>query len=208
MLGSSSSAAHIDGSALVSHKPSSHQSAHRQEGTPTHNSSQLGHHGGQSMRHVVCGVMLKPNHTIDTCWKIHGKPAEWVFQRSSGQYCIFGRYIPCPTTIHTKNNWRLFSICSDSPLPPTLLWLRLIMLHFKVISTTAMSWQDLSNAWIIDSGASDHMTGNFSLFNSYSLCRDLRSIRIARVVLKSIWHWFDHFISKYLSEICTLCARP
>ena len=37
----------------------------------------------------------------------------------------------------------------------------------------------LSSPWIIDSGASDHMTGDASIFHEYNLCNENYTIKIA-----------------------------
>lgn len=36
-----------------------------------------------------------------------------------------------------------------------------------------------STSWIVDSGASEHMTGDKSLFSTYTPCQDYHTIRIA-----------------------------
>lgn len=44
--------------------------------------------------------------------------------------------------------------------------------------------------WILDSGASNHMTGNQSLFTQLSLSDSLRSVTLADgSQIKSPWHW-------------------
>ena len=43
----------------------------------------------------------------------------------------------------------------------------------------AMITNQISADWIVDSGASDHMSGNLNLFHSYRPCHTPLSIRIA-----------------------------
>ncbi|KAK3034107.1 hypothetical protein RJ639_034087 [Escallonia herrerae] len=43
-----------------------------------------------------------------------------------------------------------------------------------------------SNPWVIDSGASDHMTGDLSLFSSYSACSNNYKVRIAYGSLSTV----------------------
>lgn len=180
MLGSSPSAAPIDGSALVSHKPSSQQSVCHEE-TPTRHPPQLGPPGGQPMRHgrLWCDVCKKPTHTIDTCWKIHGKPADWKPSREQCAHAASSASTSPTPQPFTKEQMEALQRLFGQPSAPntSLVGSGNVALQGE-FPLTLMSRHDLDNAWIIDSGASDHMTGNFSLFNSYSPCRDSHSIRI------------------------------
>lgn len=103
----------------------------------------------------------KPNHTIDTCWKIHGKPADWKPARER----------------------RANATGTDPTAPESMPFTRegLDVLH-KFFGQQTQSQSSLvvgsghttvqgdnpmaffsqrvpSNSWIVDSGASDHMTG-------------------------------------------------
>ena len=54
------------------------------------------------------------------------------------------------------------------------------------IFSTGFSSQLTSAPWIIDSGASDHMTNTSSLFKTYSVCSGNQKVRIADESLSSI----------------------
>lgn len=71
----------------------------------------------QRGRRPWCEHCKKPGHLKETCWKIHGKPADWKPYKSSFNKSSRGNTSP--------------------------------------------------GQWIIDSGATDHMTGDRSLFSSY-----------------------------------------
>jgi hypothetical protein len=64
----------------------------------------------------------------------------------------------------------------------------ILLLPIQVIWTTALnaSATPSDDSWIIDSGASDHMTGIFSLFSSYNLCSSREKVRIANGSLSSV----------------------
>lgn len=50
--------------------------------------------------------------------------------------------------------------------------------HWGDVHFALLSQNDLSTSWIVDSGASDQMTGNFGFFESNSLFRESKSVRI------------------------------
>lgn len=52
------------------------------------------------------------------------------------------------------------------------------MAHQGTISLALLSHVN-STPWIVDSGASDHMTGNLNLFQSFTPCTDSHAVRIA-----------------------------
>ena len=54
---------------------------------------------------------------------------------------------------------------SSSPSPPTSIGLVAQKGNFSVAMSTQM---EKKSPWIVDSGASDHMTGNATLFHTYS----------------------------------------
>ena len=49
----------------------------------------------------------------------------------------------------------------------------------KTISISSYLYSKPDSSWIIDSGASDHMTGNSTLFSTYKPCAGNRKVRIA-----------------------------
>lgn len=51
--------------------------------------------------------------------------------------------------------------------------------HSSKFTNTLSNLQNSISAWIIDSGASDYMTGNVKLFKTYNTCHKQIYIRIA-----------------------------
>ncbi|KAJ9700568.1 hypothetical protein PVL29_006057 [Vitis rotundifolia] len=126
---------------------------------------------------VWCDFCNKPRHTCENCWKIHGKPANWKGKTGDKP----GRAI-IPTTNEAKTN------------PFTIEQMEHLLALLKSNSTSstpnvsvaytgnelyALSCHFKSTPWIIDFGASDHMTNSSNMFESYSPCPGNKRVRIA-----------------------------
>lgn len=117
----------------------------------------------------------KPRHTRETCWKIHGKPANWKSskpgERNSG--------IPTANQANSSHFnkeqidqlLKLIKSNSSSGIPNVYL----AQTGRNPIALSCLN----SSPWIIDSGASDHMTSFSHLFETYSPCSGNQKIRIA-----------------------------
>eukprot|EP00261_Vitis_vinifera_P031451 XP_019072694.1 PREDICTED: uncharacterized protein LOC109121825 isoform X1 [Vitis vinifera] len=125
---------------------------------------------------VWCDFCNKPRHTRENCWKIHGKPANWKGKTSDKP----GRAI-----IPTANE------AETSPFTTEQMEHLLALLKSNLTSDTssvslahtgnelyALSCCFKSTPWIIDSGASDHMTNSSNMFESYSPCPGNKKVRI------------------------------
>ncbi|XP_073046876.1 uncharacterized protein [Primulina eburnea] len=100
-----------------------------------------------------CDHCKRPGHTKETCWKIHGKPLDWKPNRNQeARANTVSQPVPHTPTPFTKDQMdalqKMFSQvgnqstgASNSPG---------VGLHVS---------QSSSTPWIVDSGASDHMTG-------------------------------------------------
>ncbi|RVW16202.1 hypothetical protein CK203_074282 [Vitis vinifera] len=126
---------------------------------------------------VWCDFCNKPRHTRENCWKIHGKPANWKGKTGDKP----GRAI-----IPTANE------AETSPFTTEQMEHLLALLKSNLTSSTysvslahtsnelyALSCRFKSTSWIIDSGASDHMTNSSNMFESYSPCPGNKKVRIA-----------------------------
>ncbi|XP_062108063.1 uncharacterized protein LOC133818951 [Humulus lupulus] len=114
-----------------------------------------------------CTHCSKVGHTKETCWKIHGKPADWKPRSSIRNNSDSQALTAAPTKAF--------------PFSPA----QITQLHQLLSTTTNASASDPSStstqgtsaafnaqksAWIVDSGASDHMTGQSSHFTTYTPC--------------------------------------
>ncbi|RVX23717.1 Retrovirus-related Pol polyprotein from transposon RE1 [Vitis vinifera] len=138
-----------------------------------------------------CDHCRRPGHTKETCWKIHGKPTDWKLnkekearafvadpegkERSTNDSALFSK---------EQVEWlqKMFSQgSSTNPVISTGSAAQrgnfLIALHTKT---------EDSSGWIINSGASDHMTGDISVLHDCSPCHENYKVRIADGSLSTV----------------------
>ena len=114
---------------------------------------------------VWCDHCHKHLHTCETCWKLRGKPTNWKSSKQGER-----------NSLHTLNE----NVCDSN-----LFSKEIIDQILKLLKTTSSSGNSSvslaqssnflqalscinSSPWIIDSGASDHMTSFSFLFAFYS----------------------------------------
>ncbi|XP_073129675.1 uncharacterized protein [Henckelia pumila] len=154
-------------------------------------------------------------HTKEKCWEIHGKPANWQPRKKTEAH---GYQV---TTTHEQPE------NSGISVPFTKEQIEQIEQYCRLLRQTALNPSTISTvglcsmtqsgtfysalsstfigSWIIDSGASDYMTGDSSLFSSYASCPSptfvkisngsmspvvgIGNIRLSKdIILKSVFH--------------------
>ena len=131
----------------------------------THQSSDNRHKKGRPW----CEHCRKPGHTKETCWKIHGKPTNWKPNQSNN-----GSQGNTASSSETNNSaeanpfnkeqmevlQKLFnqsgSIIGAGTIAQKGNFLSALNVNMKV------------GSWIVDSGASDHMTNDATVFYEYN----------------------------------------
>uniref|UniRef100_A0A2N9H562 Uncharacterized protein n=1 Tax=Fagus sylvatica TaxID=28930 RepID=A0A2N9H562_FAGSY len=119
----------------------------------THNGrgNRGGHSGGGGRGPRKCTHCGRTNHTIDFCWKLYGKPA-WANH----------------ATVDGDNSTPIF----EEQVLISKVEYDSILQHASSSSMVASGniclHSSSSPPWVIDSGASDHMTGNSSLLSNIS----------------------------------------
>ena len=157
-----------------------------------------------------CDHCRKPGHTRETCWKIHGKPADWKPTRVSND---------------RENRSNLASADEKStPVEPTPFSKEQMEILQKMFhqsqqipgnSTSMIGTGSLAqkgnflralnvkrkkhSPWIVDSGASDHMTGDATILDNYSPCNGDLAFRIADGSLSKVAGTGSVVISKDLN---------
>src|ERR1044072_6853114 len=134
----------------------------------------------KNFSNLWCDHCNKPHHTQETCWKIHGKPAHL-----KGSKPGFRAHKPFPaaheaekTPVRKEQVEELIRLLNSNFLSG--------LSSGSVAQTGNLSTPSSLNCtsnmcvpWVIDSGASDHMTSRSSLFKTYSPCSGNEKIRIA-----------------------------
>ncbi|KZV22300.1 hypothetical protein F511_17902 [Dorcoceras hygrometricum] len=141
--------------------------------------------GQRQGRRPWCDHCHRPGHTKDTCWEIHGKPANWQSRKQSDRRSFQAHSVQeQPSSSRTSTPFtaeqieQLEKYCRllrETALTPPVG--SCSVTQSGIIYSTLISAP--SPSWIIDSGASDHMTGNLNSFCSYTPCNSDMTVRIA-----------------------------
>ncbi|KAI5412036.1 hypothetical protein KIW84_056928 [Lathyrus oleraceus] len=120
-----------------------------------------------------CNHCKRERYTHETCLKLKGKPHNLkkqigrAFQASNSDQ---GQQPPpSQFPLTTEQLDRLYKLL-ESPIPSCSIATKGNSLFLSVSP---------NHTWIVDSGASDHMTSESTLFSSYSPCADNQKIKIA-----------------------------
>ncbi|KAG6477180.1 hypothetical protein ZIOFF_066432 [Zingiber officinale] len=126
-----------------------------------------------------CDFCNKPRHTQETYWKIHGNPAN--FKGKSGEKN--GRIFPTAneamttaSTITKEHLEQLLALLASNPSSNTP---NVSVAHTGNEIIVFSCGFGISAPWIIDFGASDHMTNSLKLLKLYSPCPENKKVKIA-----------------------------
>ena len=119
-----------------------------------------------------CDHCQRPNHTKATCWKLHRKPADWVPLRLSGHD---GKAPNISSSIAAASDVpfskaqldHLIKILHNSNLDASGSSL---MARTGTLTTDLVGQTEKGEPWIIDSGASNHMTRDLTQLQSIFPC--------------------------------------
>jgi len=139
-----------------------------------------------------CEHCRKPGHKEDTCWDLHGKPTNWKprqnknrgYQASSDYQT--GRSKETGSAFNSEQMEQLYKMFSGLQSSSQTNNPSGSLAHkgnfLRALNSTTQS----QTPWIIDSGASDHMTDSYHLFSSYSTCAGNLKVKIADGSLSTV----------------------
>ncbi|PON46011.1 hypothetical protein TorRG33x02_327260, partial [Trema orientale] len=144
-----------------------------------------------------CDHCRRPGHTKETCWKIHGKPIDWKPARERETK---GNHVAAEDTPTTSNSaplsreqWELIqklinqtqSITqTQANSSPSVIGTGSVAQKGNFLS--ALQVEKEKGPWIMDSGASDHMTGEITVFKQYTPYTGNFTVRIADGTLSKV----------------------
>ena len=145
---------------------------------------------GGSKNRTWCDHCQRPYHTKDTCWKLHGKPADWKPRNQRDNRAL---------QANSNDTKPEISKPSSSFTVKQLEEIQALLTKSKTVSTPSSnlaqkgnylsSIHNISNnngPWVVDFGASDHMTGCHSMFSHYVPCAGNLKIQIADGSLSTV----------------------
>ena len=177
----------IDGAAMVA--GSNNNSTKKAERSSTSESGKSGQAGPLNRDNLWCSYCKKPRHTRERCWKLHGKPPsrDWIPRgeqsKTQGQAYVatIQENAAKPQDFNGFNQEeieRLRSLIStlEKPLGTCSLVYSGKSPSFIGLNVSATTF---ANSWVMDSGATDHMTHSPHFFLTYSPCPSSKKIATA-----------------------------
>ncbi|RVW94161.1 Retrovirus-related Pol polyprotein from transposon RE1 [Vitis vinifera] len=119
-----------------------------------------------------CDYCKKIGHYKEACWKLHGKPADW---KPKPRFDRDGR-------AHVATNSESTSVPEPSPFNKEQMeMLQKLLSQVGSGSTTGTTFtanRGGMKPWIVDTGASDHMTGDAAILQNYKPSNGHSSVHI------------------------------
>nr|DAD41760.1 TPA_asm: hypothetical protein HUJ06_016083 [Nelumbo nucifera] len=155
-----------------------------------------------------CEHCRRPGHTKETCWKLHGKPADWK-PKTAAEKEIRGNMAGSSEQLANFSKEELDGLrrLLQSRQNPPVVGSGSIAQKGNFLKALTVK-QEHYKPWIVDSGASDHMTGDRRVFHTYSPCNETFTIRITDDSLAKVEgrNWFGCGIQGHNIQICSICS--
>ena len=152
-----------------------------------------------------CTYCKKPRHTKEKCWKLNGKPPSREWGNNGGQQRPQAHMVEQPKTeensatggFNSEKMEKLRSLLGslDKPIGTCYLALSGTLSFSFCINASHRVYDD---SWIIDSGATDHMTSKSQLFHTYTPSPSNKKIAVANGSLVTVAGFEDIYIAPTL----------
>ena len=149
----------------------------------THNSSQNNRAG---KGRPWCDHCKRLGHVKATCWKLHGKPVDWkpsnCQERDSRANAATSTKISVENSPFTREQIEALQKMSSGSSQTSSSHVKQhtsLLAHQGTPSLVFSVQINKPRPWIVDSGASYHMTGNFSILTDFQPCSSHLGVRIA-----------------------------
>lgn len=158
-----------------------------------------------------CDHCHKPGHTKNICWELHGKPTNWkprssgdreskghMTAASDGNKSSSGTGSGTGTGVFSQEQieqmQQLFQTWNNSSAVAGSGFVAKKGTYSSALNVR----QETPGSWIVDSGATDHMTGDIRVFNSFEPCQGNLHVKIADGSLSKVTGCGSAVISKTL----------
>jgi hypothetical protein len=132
-----------------------------------------------------CTYCKKRRHTKENCWKLHGKPGQSASDKGQAHVASIvsdnqeGSQ-SSPLDFNKEEIEKLRNFLGTMEKPSSTGKSKLALSGISSSSGVSNALEKISQKiWVIDSGATDHMTFSSKYFSSYSPCSSQRKITIA-----------------------------
>lgn len=150
-----------------------------------------------------CDHCKKPGHLHEKCWKLHGKPGDRKPSKFEAFNDHHGNHV-------TSKDTPLIPIESNLFSPEQMEALQKMFSQKNHLGNASVThkgktllgfsaYSTKRQMWIVDFRAANHMTGDVSLFQQYSPCRERFTIKIADGSISKVAGMGSIVLSPYLT---------
>lgn len=125
---------------------------------------------------VWCDHCNKPRHTRETCWKLHGKPGNWKGSHEGRFNKPASANQVLSNTLSQEQIGQLLKLLDSNSGLSSASNLSLAQTGKIHLASSALKQ---SSPWILDSGASNHMTSLSKCFKTYTPTSGFQQIKTA-----------------------------
>ena len=131
-----------------------------------------------------CNYCKMKGHTKDECWKLHGKPPHVKSKSQQEGRSNFTETEQNDDQLSKEEMQLLRKILEKQNKSQTTPNVNLVQSGNSIVALNTVMTAD--DTWIVDSGATDHMTGNRGLFKTLRMCHENLRVKVANGVVTNV----------------------